>query len=782
MSLRDTITKAVEGSPDEPQGELQRYLDTISTYEREFKKWEGRTEKILKRYRDENRDKTQSSAAKFNVLWSNVQTLVPACFSRIPQPDVSRRFRDNDPVGRVAALILERALEFEVQHYADYRTTMKQSVYDRFLGGRGTSWARYEPHFKPFPQITEDVQDEEVNEQLDYECAPTDYVHWKDFGHSIARSWEEVTIVWRKVYMSEAAVLKRFGEDLAKQIPYDASPDDRKTKSEDNLAKKQALVYELWDKEESKAVWINKSVKQFLDEKEDPLGLQDFFPCPRPLYATITNDTLVPVPDFTLYQDQANELDTLADRIDGLIKMLQVKGVYDGSADAAVARLFTEGNNGTLLPVKNWAAFSEKQGLKGAIDVYDISILASALEIAQNTFEQVKDQVYEITGISDIIRGQTKASETATAQQMKGQYASLRLKNMQLDVAAYATYILQLKAQIMCAKFSPQTIAKMAAVDQLSEDDKQYIQPALALLVGEERLQDPEAEAPNPLRSFRIEVAADTMVELDEQSEKQDRMEMITAMGGYFKNVLEIAGQAPPLIPLIVEIAKFGITAFKVGKTIEGTFDQALDQLKQQAANPKPQPPDPQIVKAQMDAQSKQAQLQAQQQSEQGRLQHDAAVAQMEHDRDVARINAEKEARLQEQQAQALLEQQRLQQEHETERLRLQVEDTRQRWVEELKARTQIEVAEIAAQSALDAQEAKAASEASKDQRVEESKAEDRKTALKVAEMGAKKQEQEKEPQPKAEAPKLPDIHVHLPSGNKKITKTKDGYESKDLA
>ncbi|MDP2648725.1 MAG: hypothetical protein Q8P19_02390, partial [bacterium] len=187
------------------QREVQKWLGIIKAYETEFKPWETRVDKILKRYRDEKRtDTSENTASRFNILWANVQTLVPATFARIPQPDVSRRFSDRDPVGRVAAMILERALDFEVQHYRDYRATMKQSVTDRFLGGRGTSWARYEPHIKAGaeqsgPEGDQVTEDASSGEELDYECAPVDYVHWKDFGHTVARTWEEVTAVWRKV-------------------------------------------------------------------------------------------------------------------------------------------------------------------------------------------------------------------------------------------------------------------------------------------------------------------------------------------------------------------------------------------------------------------------------------------------------------------------------------------------------------------------------------------------------------------------------------------------------
>ena len=139
--------------------------------------------------------------------------------------------------------------DYEIQHYQDYRTTMEQVVHDRFLPGRGTAWIRYEPHIKAVQlgqpedgvEVTEDV--DEPQEELDYECAPIDYVHWKDFGHTVARTWEEVTAVWRKVYMTREACVERFGKD-GESIPLDSRPDDQKNKSDEN-ADSRALIYEI---------------------------------------------------------------------------------------------------------------------------------------------------------------------------------------------------------------------------------------------------------------------------------------------------------------------------------------------------------------------------------------------------------------------------------------------------------------------------------------------------------------------------------------------------------
>jgi len=214
------------------------------------------------------------------------------------------------------------------------------------------------------------------------------------------------------------------------------------------------------------------------------------------------------------------ELDILSDRIDGLVKSLRVRGVYDAS-QPALLRLMTEGDNNSLIPVDKWMAFSEKGGLKGSIDLLPLDTLAQALLQCYQARDNIKQQIYEITGISDIIRGASYASETATAQQIKGQYAGLRLRAMQEDVALFATDLIRLKAQVMCLHYQDETILQYAAADQMSPQDQQLIPQALALLRNK------------PLRSFRVDIAADSLVMLDENQNKQDRLAFLQAFGGF---------------------------------------------------------------------------------------------------------------------------------------------------------------------------------------------------------------------------------------------------------
>ena len=622
--------------------ELEKYLRVIGTYENEFAKWQARVKKLVKRYRDDTRGSGGNETAKFNILWSNVQTLIPAVYAKLPKADVSRRFGDNDPVGRVAAQLVERAIDFEIEHYPDFRSTMKYDVEDRFLGGRGTAWVRYEPHVAPIGveddgvSITSAIEQGEGAppplEQIEYERAPVDYVHWKDFGHSQGRTWEEVGQVWRWVYMTREALVERFGEEMARQIPTDQGPETlnayRDSKRQYNLAK----ICELWDKETLKVYWLSKGMSHFIDVRDDPLNFEGFFPCPKPLYATTTSDNLVPVPDFVLYQDQAMELDILSDRIDGLVKALRVRGVYDAS-QPALQRLMTEGDNNALIPVDKWAAFSEKGGLKGSVDLLPLDTIAQALIQCYQARADIKGQIYEITGISDIIRGQSAASETATAQQIKGQYAGLRLRSMQEDVALFATEVIRLKAQVMCMRYQPQTILAYSAAEQMSDADKALIPQALQLIRDK------------PLRNFRIDIAADSLVQIDEVQEKQDRLQFLQAFGGFLQQALPVGQASPELVPVMMDLLKYGVQAFKAARSLEGTIDAATEQLKQMAAQPRENPA---AQQAQMEAQAEQAKSQMLMQIEQAKLQQSAQVEALkaQNDQQLEQMKQQFEAQL----------------------------------------------------------------------------------------------------------------------------------------
>jgi len=615
------------------------WICQIETYENKFKTWEDRAKKIIERYKDSENRKN----ARFNILWSNVQTLHPAVYSQPPKPNIERRFVDEDELGLYSSMTLERAVGFFVDNDL-FDRVMKQITLDRLLPGRGTAWVRYLP-------VIEDAETVESDEQItddQIDPAPTlksenvivDYVHWRDFGHTWARMWEENRAVWRIVYMSRDELVKRFGEKIGRKIPLDAkSPDEKKTTQ-------KAMIYEIWDKAKRKALWLSKSYPDLLDERDDPLQLQGFFPCPRPVYATLTNDDLIPTPDYVLYQDQAIELDQITARISMLLKAVKVAGVYDGSA-SGIDRLLSEGVENKLIPVDQWAKFGDK-GLQGVISFFPIKEIIDTITALQAARQVLKNDIYEITGISDIVRGQTMASETATAQQIKGQFATMRLDYVQSEVARFARDLIVIMTEVIAKHFSMETIVQLSGLKLMTDDEKQQVQmqvqqaQMVAQQTGQEIPPMPEdlqeqMELPSwgdierlirddTARSFRIGIETDSTIKTDQDADKQARIEFLGAVGGF----LQQATQAPPeLQPLLGEMLMFGVRGFKIGRDMESTFDSAMKEIKRKAEAP-PDQGNPELEAEQMRQQGEMRRMQMQGQIDQQKAQVEMQRAQVD--------------------------------------------------------------------------------------------------------------------------------------------------------
>lgn len=626
---------------------LDRYKMEIQLYETEYKPWEKRAQKIVKRYKDE-RAATQTSPTRFNVLYSNVQTLGPAAYGSEPKPDIQRRYKDDDVLGRVSADVLERCATFFVKD--KFGDTLKKCLQDRLLPGRGVSWVRYVPHIQQSVSITD-----EVYEEVTFEEVCHDYVYWKDFGHNVCRIWPEVYLVWKCVYLDKDELIERFGEEIAKLCPMDHSPRGLSDDKKDEVMKK-SIIYEMWDKRAQKVVWVHKDVDQFLDIKDDPLGLPDFFPCPKPLFAVLTNDSLVPVPDYVEYQDQAVELDELTSRISAITKSIKVVGVYDASAPG-IERMMNEGVENRLIAVEQWALLGEKGGIKGVVQFMPIQEIAEVLLRLYEARDKVKADLYEITGISDIIRGATKASETATAQNIKSNFANLRLDSLQHSVARFAREMVVSTALIIAKHFSLDTIKQISGVKLMTAQEKQQYQ----MMQQQAQMQAQQAQAmgqqpppPPPPPSdemqelldnptweevyqlfqdqahllFDIDIETDSTIKADEQEDQQARIQLITAAGQFIQQAAQV--QQPELVPLLGEILLFGVRGFKIGKSIEAQFRIALKKIEKKASEPQPPKPDPDMARIEADKQADAAKLQADQQANQMKLQSNQQIAQQQ--------------------------------------------------------------------------------------------------------------------------------------------------------
>lgn len=580
----------LKATEKKPTNDLVHWKHEIAQAEREFRSYWDRARKITKRYRDDDRGIGNDTApSRYNVLWSNTQTIGPTLYSRTPKVQVDRRFKDSDPVGRVASHILERATEYSLQSY-DFDAVMKATRDDYLLAGRGTAWVRYEPSLE--------------GDKISYQQVACDHVHWRDFLHAPSKQWSHVPWVGRCIYLSRKQLVERFGSDLGNSIDLDYSgseQDDELNQVRKNEKYRQAKIYEIWDSEEMEVVWVSKSYSaDILGRESDPLGLKLFYPTPRPWYATTTTDTLIPVPDYAEYQDQARELDDITQRICLLVDALRVVGVYDVSVPA-LGNLLTGTRSNEMVPVQNWGALAASGGLRGSMEFMSIKEIADALTVLYMARDRIKADLYEITGISDVIRGNSSPVETATAQQIKGQFATLRLADRQRDAQRYARDLIALKAEIISEHFEVDTLAQIAGVPMSNPDVQMLFFQAVELLRND------------ALRSFRIDIETDSMVAIDEALDKQKRTEFVQTLGGFLEGAVKASQAMPILTPMMAEALLFLVRGYPAGRSLEASIEQAMGGLQQMAQQAMSTPKqDPEMMKVQAQMQMEQAKQQAQ--------------------------------------------------------------------------------------------------------------------------------------------------------------------------
>jgi hypothetical protein len=602
-----------------------RWVEEITAAEKELKKFHERGRRTVKRFLDD-RDASESGSKWFNIFYANTNILESALYAQLPKPDVSRRFKDfDDDVGRVAGVMLERSITQDLDDPTDtFDSTLRQCVQDRLVPGLAQAWLRLETETEDIEDVTPPTQsgteDEEGYKRITNQRVCVDYVFWEDFLWSPCRVWAERRWVARRVYMDRESLVKRFGEEKGKAVSLDYKPlkvgsgeGSSATPQDDTVQK--AIVYEIWERKSRKVFWVSKAFTQILDEVDDPLGLVNFEPCPTPMLANVSTSNTSPRPDYYMLQDQYDELNTINHRISKLVQACKVVGVYD-KASKGVSRMLAEGFDNDMIPVDSWAAFAEKGGIKGQVDWLPLEEVVKALAQLTLAREAIKAQIYELTGIADIVRGASKASETLGAQEIKAKFASVRIKKLQDEVARFAAEILRIKAEIVVKHFDDFLILANSNIDKTPDAD--IAGEALALLKSEEGFE------------WRITVSADSIAQADYDMEKKDRIEFLTAVSSYLEKAGAMFQTVPQSAPLLVGLLKWAVAGFKNASEIEGMLDKALDNLTK---NPPQDKPDPEQQKMEMEQKKMEAEMQADQQKAEMEAQMEERKMQMEEQR-----------------------------------------------------------------------------------------------------------------------------------------------------
>jgi len=530
---------------------VEKWLQQIADALRREKNWRGDAVEALEIYNGERKAQTP-----FNILYSNVETLLPALYSAQPRPRVERRYKDENPLGKAAAVVGQRALEFEVDtnstEYETFDGAMQDAVIDALVPSRALTRVRYDA--KVVGAAGARVKSDE------WVCFES--VKFNRYCFGFARKWCDVPWVAFLHDMTQDEAEELFGAKAAK-LQYTApakhdtndkgekEPVEEGDKTEEDI--KTARVWEIWDKRGGKKVrFVGETCKDGeLKVDDDPLELTGFFPCEEPLRFVYKSNNLLPTTLYSYYQNQAQELSTLTQRIKNVTAALKVRGVYDSTLGELKEVLDDDDQDNKLIPSDDTAKLMDRS-IEDSLWLVPIDKLVTVLAQLIVARNQCKQTIYEITGIADILRGSSQASETARAQEIKTQWGTLRLKRMQREVQQYARGLLRIALEIIAKKFSPQTLVRMTGLMFPTMEQKQQAQRIAQLTQMQGQQLPPEMQQQLMLpsweeilgvlrddmqRQYKIDIETNSTIDVEATEDKKDLAEVMNAMSQFLNGV-----------------------------------------------------------------------------------------------------------------------------------------------------------------------------------------------------------------------------------------------------
>lgn len=628
---------------DDKTHPVSHWIDQLTLACEREKNWRKQAEAIIKIYEGHRGDGDSSS---YNILFANTSILQPAVFSAMPKPAITPRYKTKDPLASAVSLTLNRTLDYLMDQGSSdtlcFDTAAKAAIINSLITGRGVVRFVYTASMSsPVPQEPAETLNPSA-EGLHVQTAPIEQVAdetikpaiimYNRFLHSYANCWEDVAWIAFEHRLTYGELVNAFGKSMAKRLEtyISSSSVEQSSNNNEEFTKKILTVHEIWDKDSKMVRFVCPDYPEsYLKEVEDPLKLSGFFPIAKPLYFTSRVDNLLPLPLYKMYESQAEELNRISIRIQKLIVCLKVRGMYDAAVMEMPEILAAEDN--TLVPMNNVMSLGENRTLKDAIYFMPLTEIITVLQNLYIQRTQIKTIIQEITGLSDIIRGSSVASETATAQNLKNTWGTLKLKELQSAVNLWCRGSLRIMAEMAGNLFSIETLQKMTSLPYVTDDQFQQAQQALQQSQVSQQQTPPPKELTDILntpkwsdiksllgdsinKSYRIDIETNSTIAADLAESKKDMAEMMNSLSQFLNGIA----------PLIQN----GSMPFEVAKTIllgmvrkMAMGDEVAEQLEQMVAPAPPQPEPEPSKKPEISPETLQLQAQIEQQELQNKSQ-----------------------------------------------------------------------------------------------------------------------------------------------------------------
>jgi hypothetical protein len=591
----------IEPAADAPNPELEarqsaerlvtEWLQKLDDHAKDFSDFDADRKTAIKIIGLNRKASERGTRRRFEIAWANREIIQTATYERAPKSVVQSRYLQGKPLPRAISEVMERATNTTID-LSDVHSALLQARNDLVDFSRGVVWCRYEADLAPAMQ---DPATGEMIEVKTGERALVDWVASTDFAHGDAKVWKDVPWVARRVWRRLAEWKKKYPDYAEEMAAGVVTTDKASDKAKDQGPTGMVGVWEIWCAESRKVYFISDCCRVPLSVSDWFLDLSTKFPCPEPAYSTLRRDTLIPIPDCIFYKSQIEEINHLTGRVHALSDALKVRGFYNAAnsndgAQAIEAALASTDDRKVMIPVPNWAGMTGEKG--NGITWMPIDMVVTVLRECIATRRQLIDDVYQISGISDVLRGSSQASETATAQSIKAKWGSVRMRNKQSEMERLARDVCRIIGEIIAENFSAETLAEMTQFNpaETKSVDGQSVPLDWDTLMA--------ALKSDRLRSFLVSVETNSTVEQDDAQMQQARVLFVQTMGQFLTQSAPLVQAQPMLAPVIAESLKFAARGFRIGRDLEQVIDDTMTQIVQMATapqEPQEEKPDPEI-------------------------------------------------------------------------------------------------------------------------------------------------------------------------------------------
>jgi len=451
--------------------------------------------------------------------------------------------------------------------------------------------------------------------------------------------WNKVTRLAFEYQYSYREFKQKFGQAALDKLA--------RTDIEEHRTGKPIICFEYHDKFLREVRWFAENSEDFFQplgmpeadpddiqeveaggyDNSDLYGLSGFFPCAEPLVINQSTKDFWPTPEYFQVADILDDIHSIVGRMVLLTKAIRVRFLFDSSVKELSGLIGETGEGGGLgVPNLEQALMNGKGSLVNLVAYFPVEEMIKGLQNMYTAFEQRLNMFYQVTGLSDLIRGQTSDVEkTYGERQLEGKFALNRIEPYQRKIQEWIKDNYQLLMEMALKMFSDKTLDEYITPQTLDDEDKQRYVQALELLRSNKR------------RRFRVDFETDSTIAINQEWKRKQAIDLANVLTKAMESTAKVAETQPELAATELSVLKHLMGEFSDGKLFVDEIQDSIQQVIDRVSQPKPPEPNIELEKLKLEQQKlaassqlEQLQIQSKNALETAKLQQQERFSQLE--------------------------------------------------------------------------------------------------------------------------------------------------------